>query len=233
MNIFNIQAKYAAIAAELDNLDGELTPELEKELAINEQERDDKMEAYAYIIKESEANSVIIKDEIARLNKLVKSNTSKVQRLKNTIMDALELFGLYGKSGNLSHKLPYHSLFTCKTVAVNLLVDKIDVNSDIVNDEPGLFKFKLNNFITFKQVKELQKLFNSPNSSFSELEDIDFNVELNKADFKLRIAELESIVHEFDVSEEVDTDSYNAVMYKLNLLNELATIVKKQSLTIR
>jgi hypothetical protein len=89
-SLYNIEQEYLEIANQLE--DGELSPELETALAINERELQGKAIAYAYVIKEAEDTVSIIDAEIKRLQGLKKTEQNKAQRLKDTIQNAMELY---------------------------------------------------------------------------------------------------------------------------------------------
>lgn len=91
-SLYKIENEYLEIANQLE--DGELTPELETALAINEAELQGKAVAYAYVIKESEGTLGTIDAEIKRLTALKKSEQNKAERLRSTIQNAMELYGI-------------------------------------------------------------------------------------------------------------------------------------------
>ena len=91
-SLYNIEQEYLEIANQLE--DGELTEQLEQALAINQQELQGKAVAYAYVIKDAEHNLSAIDDEIKRLQSLKKTEQNKVDRLKQTISNAMELYGI-------------------------------------------------------------------------------------------------------------------------------------------
>jgi len=91
-SLYNIEKEYLEIANQLE--DGELSPELETALAINERELQGKAVAYAYVIKESEDTVSVIDAEIKRLQGLKKTEQNKAKRLKETISNAMELYGI-------------------------------------------------------------------------------------------------------------------------------------------
>jgi hypothetical protein len=91
-SLYNIEQEYLEIANQLE--DGELSPELETALAINERELQGKAIAYAYVIKEAEDTVSIIDAEIKRLQGLKKTEQNKAQRLKDTIQNAMDLYGI-------------------------------------------------------------------------------------------------------------------------------------------
>ena len=91
-SLYNIEAEYLEITNQLE--DGELTPELETALAINESQLQGKAVAYAYVIKESEDTVSVIDQEIKRLQGIKKTEVNKSKRLKETISNAMELYGI-------------------------------------------------------------------------------------------------------------------------------------------
>jgi len=91
-SLYNIEKEYLEIANQLE--DGELSPELETALAINEQQLQGKAVAYAYVIKEAEDTVSVIDAEIKRLQGLKKTEQNKAARLKETISNAMNLYGI-------------------------------------------------------------------------------------------------------------------------------------------
>lgn len=90
MNLFNIKQEYLQIAQQLT--DGELTPELEEQLAITEANLQEKAVNYGYVIKSLESETDIIDAEIKRLQALKSARNNAVERLKANITEAMELF---------------------------------------------------------------------------------------------------------------------------------------------
>lgn len=93
-SIFNIQQEYINLLNQLEESDGELTPELEQALAINEQELEVKSIGYAQVVRKVESDIDIIAAEIKRLQALKKSKESTVERLKTTVENAMQLYGI-------------------------------------------------------------------------------------------------------------------------------------------
>ena len=70
--LYNIEREYLELAEQIEQAEGELTPELETALAITEGELQTKAVGYGFIIRESEGNIAIIDDELKRLTALKK-----------------------------------------------------------------------------------------------------------------------------------------------------------------
>lgn len=99
-NIYQIKQDLLAIFDELEENDGELTPELEEQLNITQEEFRDKIKSYSNAVKMLENDIVGIKAEKARLNDIQKSKEKTIERLKKIMIDAVELFGDTTKSGS-------------------------------------------------------------------------------------------------------------------------------------
>jgi hypothetical protein len=91
-SLYSISQEYMELADQLT--DGEATPELETALAINETELQTKGVCYGFIVKEMEADCEVIEMEIKRLTALKKSRENAMERLKNNLSGAMQLYGL-------------------------------------------------------------------------------------------------------------------------------------------
>ena len=92
-SIYEISNDYLNLMNEIEQAEGEITPEMEAQLKINEGELQSKSIAYLAVIKEREAFVTQIDEEIKRLTALKKRNNSLVDRLKENILNAVNLFG--------------------------------------------------------------------------------------------------------------------------------------------
>ena len=99
-NIYQISKELLSIFDELEENGGELTPELEEQLNITQEEFRDKIKSYSNVVKMLENDIIDIKAEKARLNDLQKSKEKTIERLKKIMIDAVELFGDTTKSGS-------------------------------------------------------------------------------------------------------------------------------------
>lgn len=91
-SLYHIEQEYLEIIEALSY--DELTPELEQALSITQDELQTKAINYGFVIRESEGNVSIINEEIKRLTALKKSEERKVERLKESISNAMTLFGV-------------------------------------------------------------------------------------------------------------------------------------------
>ncbi len=91
MNIYNLQNEYTHLAIQLQS--GEVTPELEEALKINEAEFQSKALAYGHIIQHKKYNVEMIKKEIERLKELQATEESIENKLKEVVSNAMTLYG--------------------------------------------------------------------------------------------------------------------------------------------
>ena len=92
-SLYKIESEYLELFARIEMADGELTPELESALEINKAELEVKSIAYVEVIKQRESFNTRIDDEIKRLHALKKQNDTLILRLKNNLLNAVNLFG--------------------------------------------------------------------------------------------------------------------------------------------
>lgn len=91
-NIFQIQNQYLQLIDKLIQNEGELTPELDTELAINKEELQSKGVNYGFVVRQLESDIDIIDSEIKRLQGLKKVRNNAIERLKTNLKNAMELY---------------------------------------------------------------------------------------------------------------------------------------------
>lgn len=100
MNIFQIQQELLSIFDTIEENGGEITPEIEEQLAISQETFKDKIQSYANVIKQIDADLSLIKDEKDRLKKVEDSKKRTKERLSAIMCDAINMFGDTTKSGS-------------------------------------------------------------------------------------------------------------------------------------
>jgi len=99
MNIWQIQQDLLSIFDELEENGGELTEELEQQLAISQEDFRSKVENYTNVIKSIKADIAAIDEETKRLAALKKSKNALIDKLSKVIINAVEMFGETTKAG--------------------------------------------------------------------------------------------------------------------------------------
>jgi len=135
-SLYNIETEYLEITNQLE--DGEVTPELETALAINEAELQGKAVAYAYVIKESDDTVAAIDAEVKRLQGIKKTEQNKSKRLKGAIHVAMDLYGIQEiKTETL--KLNFR-----RSEGVICTVEEVKLDDEFITVVPEVLKPNLN-----------------------------------------------------------------------------------------
>ena len=98
-SIYNIQQDLLDIFNQIEENDGEITPVLEEQLSISQDEFEDKIRSYTCVIHQLENDLNAIKDEKTRLDAIKKSKEKTIDRLKQVMVNAIQMFGNTSKSG--------------------------------------------------------------------------------------------------------------------------------------
>ena len=123
-SLYIIKEEYLDLISQIEQAEGELTPDLESALTINKAELEVKSIAYVEVIKQRESFNARIDEEIKRLQAIKKSNDNLILRLKNNLLNAVNMFGNF-EAGFLK-------LSTRKSKSVEVNID--------TNDLPKEFK---------------------------------------------------------------------------------------------
>lgn len=100
MNIFQLAYELQDIINELEENGGEITPEIEEQLDINQEAVTRKVEAYTQVVHQLEADIEAIKVESKRLADLKKRKEATIESVKKLILYAIDMFGETAKSGS-------------------------------------------------------------------------------------------------------------------------------------
>ncbi len=92
-SLYQINQDLLEIFHQVDDQEGELTPEQETALEIKEGELQQKAVAYREVIGASETFITRIDDEIKRLQALKKQKQGLISRLKDNLLNAVKVFG--------------------------------------------------------------------------------------------------------------------------------------------
>lgn len=98
MSLYNIEAELNEIFAQIEEAEGEITPEQEKLLEIKEEELKNKLSSYRKAITIWQNDVESCKAEIKRINDICKTRTNRVNRLKLAMLNAVQHFGNSAKN---------------------------------------------------------------------------------------------------------------------------------------
>lgn len=93
-NIYEISTGYLSILEQIEENGGEITPEIETQLAINESHLVEKSKAYVGLIKMLTSSDKEIDLEIKRLQAIKKSRGNIAKNLKERLSNALKSLGI-------------------------------------------------------------------------------------------------------------------------------------------
>ena len=91
--LFEIKNEYLDIINQVEEMEGEITPELSEQLAINEEQLQTKSIGYVAVIRQREALNELVSNEIKRLQAIKKRNDTLIDNLENRLLDAVKMFG--------------------------------------------------------------------------------------------------------------------------------------------
>lgn len=186
-SIYDISEEYLNIISEVEEAEGELTPELEERLKINHDDFKKKATAYVHVIRMAEGEVEFINTEIERLTSLATQRLNKIERLKKTLKDAVLLFGDDGKSGNKKVDLTIAKLWTTNR-------DSVDIENDeefITNSDNYKYLMGNTKSLPYNDLKRLKSIAFDHNiyidlsnpiiSKTAIKEDLEKNIEINGA----------------------------------------------------
>ena len=101
MSLFKTNEKYKDIINTIYEADGELTEDIQAQLALTLDDRDSKSIAYRETISDITAENEQISEEIKRLQALKNRNLNVVTALNKSLLKSVQLFGKY-KVGTVS-----------------------------------------------------------------------------------------------------------------------------------
>ena len=117
-NIFELGTKLQKIFEAVEENDGELTPELEEELNITSENFKDKIEAYCQVLTIYRSDVECCKNEKDRINSIQNVKKNTIERIKQRLLEATEMFGEIGKKGNKVIETPTRKLYTREVVGI-------------------------------------------------------------------------------------------------------------------
>ena len=93
ISLYKINENMLSLLSVIEANEGELTDEVLEQLEINNEDLQTKSESYLAVIKNREALNTQIDDELKRLQAMKKANNNLVLRLKNSLLNAVNIFG--------------------------------------------------------------------------------------------------------------------------------------------
>lgn len=123
-SIYALQAEYIALVDQLEENGGELTEGLEELYIQNQEDFKKKVASYVGIIREKESYLDLIDDEAKRIADRKKAVKKTVDRLKQTLLDALMVYGQADKLGVFRFKEGLVELATRKSNKCTIIAEE-------------------------------------------------------------------------------------------------------------
>ena len=111
-SLYEITEKQLMLTNEIEKMDGELTPEMEEMLSINEKDLEVKSIAYLSLIKKNKSFNKDIEEEIKRLQSLKSKGVNLINRLENSLLSYIKING--------SFKTKFNNFGTRKSTSVKI-----------------------------------------------------------------------------------------------------------------
>lgn len=139
ISLYNIQNEYLQIVNTLIENGGEVTPEIENEIQINKEQLQTKGVCYGFIVKQLEANNEMVDSEIERLNKMKKTNSNAINRLKTNLSTAMQVFEVQSLETPLI-KINFRNSESVEITNEAQLADKFLVSKTVVTPDKKAIK---------------------------------------------------------------------------------------------
>lgn len=165
-NLFDIASEYLNIIEELEENGGEVTESIENRLNINQNEMEEKLEAYRYVKASMEGEIQTLQDEIDRLQSKINTKNRVIEVLKDRLLYAVRLYGSPTKTGSISYATPKSKFTLVHTKPI-----VIDEDTDISLTNTTLLPYMKTNFNIVMPGTVAEALLPRLNSLFAELND--------------------------------------------------------------
>lgn len=134
MNIFQLANELQEIVNELEENGGEITPEIEEQLDINQAGVKHKVEAFTQVIHQLESDIEAIKNETKRFADLKKRKEATIESVKKLILYSIDMFGETAKSGTKFIDFGTGKVSTRKSETLEIDTDAYDKLADKIKN---------------------------------------------------------------------------------------------------
>lgn len=93
-NLFNIQRQYLDLMRQIEEAEGEITPEIDQALTLTQNQLQEAAINIGYVIKTFDYNEAVLKAEIDRLTNLKHKVAKSRELLKNRLSESMQHFGI-------------------------------------------------------------------------------------------------------------------------------------------
>lgn len=93
-SMYQIRSEHLGLLKLIEEAEGELTPEIEQQLALTQEEFEDKAVSYGFVVKSFEDVEEILDKEIKRLTELKKKAVKRAETFKARLDEAMRQFDI-------------------------------------------------------------------------------------------------------------------------------------------
>ena len=185
--LWEIEKKYRDLFKEIEENEGEITEEIQEQLAINQDDFEDKVEAYFVIISEYKSYIERRKLEIERLKNLIKKDEEKVEYLEERLKNALHLYGgsKITKTGKQNYFFDFKNLNIKLTSSASESVRTIEGfnNKDYC-------EYKITDKLSFTELEKIKSIVSINEEPIPDKrkikEDLEKGVDIDGAEIEVR-----------------------------------------------
>jgi hypothetical protein len=159
IQLYTIQQEYISLAEQIIDAGGEVSEELSDALEINKEQLEHKGQCYGFIVKQLESEVDVIDAEIKRLEALKKSRNKTIDKLKDTVSKAMQLYEITEiKTPTL--KISFRKSESVEIEDISLIDSKFKTEKVEVSVDKKALKeaIKNNEFVLGASLKENQNL---------------------------------------------------------------------------
>lgn len=220
MNLFNLQLEYARIMGMIEEVEGEITEDIQDLLKDVSDDKDYLIESLLNQIHQERYNQATIKAELERLKGFKESSEKREDHIKKTVIEILKFFDMKStnkKSKGFAYKGATNSCFTVTRESVKLDEFKIaETFAPIVGKTSKFVEYNISNQVDSDKLKAINDTGLFPITSYSPT--------INKT----KIAEYIKHIRE---GKQLEFTEDNEV--KLDPIVEFSELVSNTSLTVK
>lgn len=195
--IYKISEIYLSILSEIEEAEGELTPELEAKLSFGQDKLGEVVTNFTGSINMLQGNIDAANKEILRLQDFVKRKQKVQDTLRSSLLSALLLFGKEDKKGVKRLQFDTVELSTRKSTSTEIL------NVELVPDDYKLVDVSLSN-LSLKALEGLKRLLNGERETLEQFEETKNLIHSLKETIKVSKDKLKPVIEEQQPEKEKD-----------------------------
>lgn len=200
MNIYQIEEDLLSIFDEIEELGGELTPEIEEKLAITQEQFNDKVESYTNYIKSLKVDMQAIEAEQKRLKDVYERKERTLNRINEIVVKAIEEFGETKKTGVKYIDFGTGYVSIRKTIAVDdnkELIKDLGLNLyDIISYAQAQNQLNCVDHFDLNELVEFYNKSTESNITIQDVKPVDVNFDLSISMADLEKPEIYHIISE-------------------------------------